>query len=180
MSHPLPSPLSVSLAGKDEARLLLLPDLHVPNSPDIQELILASKLMNSIDHVILLGDTVACYGTDHEYEALADFLTRLGKPYTAVIGNHEFSFEVQDCAGGQYGKIWETGSPETRRRQIAKFKSFFGINESFWYERTAYANFAFLMLDDWNEGVMSKHNLRHEHDAIKELPAGFAPRISSM
>lgn len=172
MSHPLPTPLPVSFAGRDEARFLLLPDLHVPHSPDIQELILASKLMDSIDHVILLGDTVACYGTDYEYAALSEFLSRLGKPYTAVIGNHEFSFEVHDCAGGQYGKVWKTGSPEMRHRQISKFKSFFDIDKSFWCERAVGASFAFCMLDDWDDGVISRHNVQHEHDAIKELPAG--------
>jgi hypothetical protein len=36
MNHPLPTPLPVSFAGRDEAQFLLLPDLHVPHSPDIR------------------------------------------------------------------------------------------------------------------------------------------------
>lgn len=172
MSHPLPTPLAISLVDKTEARILLLPDLHVPHSPDIQERILSSRGMASIDHVILLGDTVACYGTDHEYAALAEFLTRLEKPYSAILGNHEFSFAVHDCAGGHYGMTWETGTPEERRRQIAKFKTFFGIAAPYWRERAAGASFVFYMLDDWDDEAMARHHVQHEHDAIKELPAG--------
>jgi len=170
--HPPPTPLAESLAGKTSARLLLLPDLHVPSSPDILERILASRALKTVDHVVFLGDTVAYYGTDHEYRALADFLARLGKPYTAVIGNHEFSFEVHPPEGGQYGRIWKTGSPESRRDQLDKFADFFGIQESYWMKEAVGARFLHFMLTDWEASVMERRRVKHEHDALKELPPG--------
>lgn len=172
MPHPLPSPLTKSLDDKGKVSLLLLPDLHVPHSPDILERIPRSRLMERLDHVVILGDTVAFYGTDHEYAALGEFLTRLSKPYSAVIGNHEFTFEVHPPEGGQYGKIWKTPSREVRLAQLARFRRFFQIEPDAWCDWGAGAGFLHFMLGDWQESVAARFHVKHEHDSLKELPDG--------
>ncbi|MBI4976687.1 MAG: metallophosphatase family protein [Spirochaetes bacterium] len=167
----LPTPLSASLAGKRNYQLLLLPDIHIPHSPDILERIVNSPVLKTVDHVILLGDTVACYGTDYEYEKLGAFLERSAKPYSVVIGNHEFSFEVHDTKE-TYGRIWRSGSHDLRERQLAKFSSFFGIDRPYWSEQVGPYTYVFFMLPNWDEKTISKHAVIHEHDALKELPEG--------
>lgn len=153
----LPVPINIL---KGNYRVLVLPDLHIPIDMDLKEIILNSTIFKEIDYVILLGDNVACYGNDKEYELLNGFIKRMGKPYSAVNGNHEFMFEVIDSKSENYGSIWKPNDSTGRKVQLEKFYNFFGLKDRYWYEKVADILYIFLTLG------------RPESEKIEILPAG--------
>ena len=108
-STPLPDPNS-------DGQILLLPlsDLHLPKPANA--LILAnSAYLRRMDQVIFLGDMVAGYGTDEEYQAVHDFVTEMDRPFQAICGNHEWFFEVFEETSGLYLQVWTESGLEERR-----------------------------------------------------------------
>jgi predicted phosphodiesterase len=71
----LPSKLKDSIGEKDTFKILILSDLHIPIDMELKEVITSSEILKDIDHVILLGDNVACYGNDEEYRFLNELHT---------------------------------------------------------------------------------------------------------
>lgn len=98
------SPININIL-KNSYKILVLPDLHIPIDMDLKEIILKSEIFKEVNYVILLGDNVACYGNDKEYQLLNEFIKKMQKPYFAVNGNHEFMFEVIKYEDKNYGKI---------------------------------------------------------------------------
>jgi hypothetical protein len=101
-----------------------------------------------MDLVVLLGDLVACYGTDHEYATVVRFLDKVNQPYYAINGNHEFFFELHDEASGNYGRVWKEQSIEQKRAQLDKFRGFFELPELWHVQQNRFGTFIFLGLDD--------------------------------
>jgi len=151
----LPSSIKIL---KNNYKILVLPDLHIPIDMDLKDIILNSDIFKEIDYVILLGDNVACYGNKREYEILNDFIKKMGKPYSAVNGNHEFMFEVIEYEDENYGRIWKSNNAEKRRIQLERFYNFFDLKEKFWFEKVGEILYIFLTIG------------RPESDRIEVLP----------
>ncbi|HIE44119.1 MAG TPA: metallophosphoesterase [Candidatus Omnitrophica bacterium] len=134
-AEKLPSSLKNSIRDKNSYQILALPDLHIPTDMDLKEMILQSRILKEIDHIILLGDNVACYGEEEEYRALNEFLKRLPLSYTALNGNHEFMFRLQKFSSQTYGKVWERNNLIERKLQLERFYTFFQLKEHFWSEK---------------------------------------------
>lgn len=139
----LPSKISV-LSG--DYKILVLPDLHVPIDMDLKEIILNSEVFKGIDYVIFLGDNVACYGNEREYEILNEFIKKMKKPYTVVNGNHEFMFKVIEYGDENYGKVWKPNDEKGRKRQLEKFYNFFDLKEKYWFEKVKEVLYIFLTI----------------------------------
>ncbi len=139
-------PSSMDFLTKRKYKILVLPDLHIPIDMDLKKIILQSDIIKSIDYVILLGDNVACYGNDKEYEFLNEFLKNLKKPYSVVNGNHEFMFEVQEYNSETYGKVWKPSNEENRKKQLEKFYNFFNLRKKFWSEKVDDIVYIFLTI----------------------------------
>ena len=121
----IPSPLP---QNADRLRILPLTDLHLPKPAGA--VITANRaLLDSINYVVLLGDMVSAYATDREYEAVRGFVGNLDKPYTAVVGNHEFHFEEFDEDSGLYGEVWNSADSAEQRANIEKFRHFYGLSD---------------------------------------------------
>ena len=122
---PNPSPLPQN-AGK--LRILPLTDLHLPKPAGA--VITANRaLLDAIDYVVLLGDMVSAYGTDREYAAVREFIDKLDKPYTAVMGNHEWHFEEFREDSGSYGTVWNAADAAEQREKVEKFRRFYGLDD---------------------------------------------------
>ncbi len=121
----IPSPLP---QNADRLRILPLTDLHLPKPAGA--VITANRaLLNSIDYVVLMGDMVSAYATDREYEAVREWIENLDKPYTAVVGNHEFHFEEFNEDSGLYGDVWNSADIAEQRTNIEKFRRFYGLDD---------------------------------------------------
>lgn len=138
-------PSKISVLSKDY-KILVLPDLHIPIDMELKEVILNSDIFKEINYVILLGDNVACYGNDKEYEILNEFIKRMKKPYSAVNGNHEFMFEVVEFDDENYGKIWKPNDEGKRKIQIERFYKFFNLKEKYWCEKVDEILYVFLTI----------------------------------
>ena len=137
-----PSPLP---PNSDRLRILPLTDLHLPKPAG--EIIAANRaLLNSIDYVVLLGDMVSAYGTDREYAAVRAFVEQLRRPYTAVMGNHEWHFEEFHEDSGLYGALWNAASPAEQRAKIEKFRAFYDLNGLWRAYESPLGHFVFLSL----------------------------------
>ncbi|MCM8804135.1 MAG: metallophosphatase family protein [Candidatus Omnitrophica bacterium] len=139
----LPSQIGIL---KEEYKILVLPDLHIPIDMELKEIILNSDIFKSIDYIILLGDNVACYGNDREYEILNEFIKKMGKPYTAINGNHEFMFEVVEYDDKNYGRMWKANDKNKRGIQLERFYNFFNLKEKYWYEKVDEILYIFLTI----------------------------------
>lgn len=131
-------------------RILPLSDLHLPK-PAGAVIINNRKLLDSVDYVVLLGDMVAAYATDREYEAVRAFVENLNKPYTAVTGNHEFHFEEFDEDSGLYGDIWNSADLDEQRANIEKFRRFYGLKDLWRSFDSPLGRFVFCSLDGIGE-----------------------------
>lgn len=146
-----PSSIGKTLKNKENYRILILSDLHIPIDMELKEMVVNSELIKKIDYVILPGDNVACYGNDYEYQMVNKFIEKLNKPYTAVNGNHEFMFKVQKYNSENYGKIWERTDKEERKKQIEKFYNFFHIKTPFWSEKLDDILYIFFTIGDFKK-----------------------------
>jgi hypothetical protein len=147
-----PSPIDIrSTPGRPQQlslRLLPLSDLHLTANPTATELLLKNRdYFERMQHVVLLGDQVACYGTDGEYGALNEFLQRLDRRYSPINGNHEFYFERLEDSSPLYGRSWAEASIEAKQSQLDKFRSFFGLETLWRVEQNELGAFIFLGLN---------------------------------
>lgn len=144
---PFPSPLA---RNAERLRILPLTDLHLPKPAGA--VITANRaLLDSIDTVVLMGDMVSAYATDREYQAVREFVAKLGRPYTAVLGNHEFHFEEFDEDSGLYAQVWNSAAIAEQRANIEKFKRFYGL-ENLWRSfDSPLGRFVFCSLDGVGE-----------------------------
>ena len=134
----------------DKLRILPLTDLHLPKPAGA--IISANRaLLDSIDYVVLMGDMVSAYATDREYEAVREFIGNLGRPYTAVTGNHEFHFEEFDEDSGLYAQIWNSADIEEQRANIEKFQRFYGLENLWRAFGSPLGRFVFLSLNGVGE-----------------------------
>jgi len=149
----LPSKLKDSIGEKDTFKILILSDLHIPIDMELKEVITYSEILKDIDHVILLGDNVACYGNDEEYRFLNEFILKLSKPYSVINGNHEFMFRSYAYGTKEYGKVWEKNEEEGRKEQLEKFRRFFSLKEFYWEEEIEGILYLFLCIGEasWNK-----------------------------
>ncbi len=139
----LPSPFPDS---GETLRILPLSDLHLPKPSSA--LILANQAyLETMDFVVLLGDMVQCYGTDDEYAALNEFIGGLKRPYGAVMGNHEWYFEIFDETSGLYGEVWDEQSGAKKQGQQRKFARFFGFGTLWRAFSHPLGHFVFLSID---------------------------------
>ena len=137
-----PAPLP---RNPDRLRILPLTDLHLPKSAS--HFILENRaLLDSIDYVVLLGDMVSAYGTDREYGAVRDFVEGLGRPYTAVMGNHEWHFEEFHEDSGLYGQVWNAADSAEQRAKIEKFRAFYRLADLWRAFESPLGRFVFLSL----------------------------------
>ncbi len=144
---PAPSPLP---ENADRLRILPLTDLHLPKPAGA--VITANRaLLDGVDYVILLGDMVSAYATDREYEAVREFIENLDKPYTPVVGNHEFHFEEFDEDSGLYGDIWNSADIHEQRANIEKFRRFYGLKDLWRAFDSPLGRFVFCSLDGIGE-----------------------------
>ena len=152
LPSPLSSPLTSVLPPLHDAqtlKLLPLSDLHIPANPTAMKLILDNReYLERMDYLVLLGDLCACYGTDHEYRAVNNFITALHKPYTAINGNHEYVFEVHELESAQYSKIWREQAIQKKAEQLRKFLHFFEFGSLWRSYQNALGYFIFLGIDD--------------------------------
>jgi 3',5'-cyclic AMP phosphodiesterase CpdA len=170
-------PVKISaLPAKHSLRILLLPDLHIPASPEHHRLLLDSRaFLEEHDWVVLLGDVTAYYGTVREYDAVRAFIHELDRPYGVVNGNHEFFFGEVVEDSGEYGVRWTAGSAQAQRAQISRFERFYG-NES-QFDAGSYGHCAFCLLGIDSIGPEDQALLSKEHDSwFADVLAQFEDR----
>ncbi len=128
MFQPATYPPSPLPQNADRLRILPLTDLHLPKPAGA--IITANRaLLESVDYVVLLGDMVSAYGTDREYQAAREFVADLDKPYTAVMGNHEWHFEEFHEDSGLYSAVWNAADQAEQRAKIEKFRRFYDLTD---------------------------------------------------
>lgn len=133
---------------RDLLKLLPLSDLHLTACPSAtQKIVSNAAYFAQMDHLVLLGDMVGAYGTDGEYYELSKFIRDVGKPYSAINGNHEFYFRVHHENSKNYKRLWTEGTPREKSFQLEKFKGFFGLENLWRIERNELGAFIFLGLD---------------------------------
>jgi len=164
-----PSSLEGTLKNKNTYRILILSDLHIPIDMELKEMIINSEIIKKIDYVILLGDNVACYGNNYEYEMLNEFIKKLKKPYTAINGNHEFMFEVHEYGSENYGRIWKRAGKEERKKQLEKFCTFFNLKTPFWSEKLGSILYVFFLIGDYKKEKIEVLPEGSEEFFIKEI-----------
>lgn len=170
-------PLKISaLPAKHSLRILVLPDLHIPSSPDHLRLLLDNRsFLEEHDWVVLLGDVTANYGTPGEYDAVRAFIHELDRPYGVVNGNHEFFFTQVADDSSEYGVQWTAGSPQSQRAQISRFERFYGNDSQF--DAGCYGHAAFCLLGIDSIGPDDQALLSEEHEAwFADVLRRFADR----
>ena len=148
-----PSPLP---QNAERLRILPLTDLHLPK-PASQFISDNRALLDSMDYVVLLGDMVSAYGTDREYAAAREFVQSLGRPYTAVMGNHEWHFEEFHEDSGLYGAVWNAAPEQEQRAKIEKFRQFYGLRDLWRASDSPLGHFVFLSLygvGEWKQETL--------------------------
>ena len=130
----------------EKLRILPLTDLHLPK-PSGAVITANRALLDTLDFVVLMGDMVSAYATDREYEAVREFVGNLDKPYTAVVGNHEFHFEEFDETSGLYAQVWNSADIPEQRANIEKFQRFYGLKDLWRAFDTPLGRFVFCSLD---------------------------------
>ncbi len=150
MFQPVSSTPSPLPQNADRLRILPLTDLHLPK-PAGAVISANRKLLDGMDYVVLMGDMVSAYATDREYEAVREFIAKLGRPYTAVVGNHEFHFEEFDEDSGLYAQIWNSADIAEQRANIEKFKRFYGLEKLWRAFNSPLGRFVFCSLDGIGE-----------------------------
>jgi hypothetical protein len=170
-------PLKISaLPVKHSLRILVLPDLHIPSSPEHLRLLLDNRaFLEEHDWVVLLGDVTANYGTPGEYDAVRAFIHELDRPYGVVNGNHEFFFTQVADDSNEYGVRWTAGSPQSQRAQISRFERFYGNDSHF--DAGCYGHAAFCLLGIDSIGPEDQALLSEEHEAwFADVLRRFADR----
>ena len=158
-----PSPISPSPLPQNPDRLIVLPfsDLHLPK-PQAPVILANCEYLDRADFVVFLGDMVRCYATPREYDAVRDFVSKLGRPFTAVAGNHEWFFASEDDDSPLYGETWEAASEDEARAKLDAFQNFWRL-ESLWRAfDSPLGRFVFLSLDcvgHWKQEVLSDAQL---------------------
>lgn len=143
---PVSIPPSALPQNSDRLTVLPLSDLHLPK-PAARIILENRAYLDRMDYVVLLGDMVRCYGTDTEYEAVRGFIGGLGRPYTAVSGNHEWYFEAFEEDSGIYGEVWAEAPDGQQRASLAKFQRFYGVDSLWRSHSSPLGHFVFLSLD---------------------------------
>ena len=164
------SPIPSTLPPNSELlRVLPLTDLHLPKPAGA--VITANRaLLNSVDYVVLMGDMVSAYATDREYEAAREFIGKLNKPYTAVVGNHEFHFEEFDENSGLYGEVWNSADIAEQRANVEKFQRFYGLEQLWRAFDAPLGRFVFCSLDgigEWKQETLSDEQSRWLTEQIR-------------
>ena len=158
--------------------ILILPDLHIPSAGQRQKQLLLDnrQFLDHHDWVVLLGDVTNCYGTPLEYRHVDRFIEALGRPYSVVNGNHEFTFSPMIDGDSDFGKKWEHGTPEEQRAQLERFNHFYGIDSCYQSARHPLAGFTLLGLDaigpDDSAVMSDEHQNWFEQSLVemRELP----------
>jgi hypothetical protein len=141
-----PYPASSLPEAQDKLVILPLTDLHLPKASS-KTIVSNQKYLERADFVVLLGDMVSCYATETEYIFVGDFIRSMGRPYTAVCGNHDWYYEVYQEDDAEYGVIWNRGSVQKQRDALEEFKHFYGV-ESLWRSfSNSLGHFVFLSLN---------------------------------
>jgi hypothetical protein len=169
----VPSPLAVP-PDAESFNILPLSDLHLPSDLESARRVLHNQTyLRRMNHVLLLGDMCATYGTNREYSQLDKFVRQLERPYSAVNGNHEFYFEVIEEDEPQAHHTWQEQGPEGKTRQLQKFMDFFGYDSLWRATHTHLGSFIFLGLDDVeNHKVenLSDRQLRFLEEQVRVAP----------
>ena len=91
--------------------------------------------------VVLLGDICEHFGTVEEYAYAKKFLSQLNKPFSPVVGNHEYIYE--DNVPGKYVKA----SYSSRKKKLQRFRETFSLQEVFYSKRVEFYLLIFLSTD---------------------------------
>ncbi len=133
---------TTSSTQKDYHRIVILSDAHYPSKLSAAEdsvgrqTKINNKLKtindingwNDVDLVVFLGDIVEKLGNAEDYSKAKEFVDKLTKPKTLIVGNHEFMYEDYLTTNGKL----KWASPELRAAKLERFKNAFRLNDLYY------------------------------------------------
>jgi 3',5'-cyclic-AMP phosphodiesterase len=164
-------------------RIVLLSDTHLPvktfNDKDKQKqdkIITAKNAVlddinnwQDVGEIEVLGDVVGDTGTDEEYAYAKNYFSKLHKPLSFIVGNHDYIYRDQPSASGHY----VMADPQSRAIKLDKFKKTFGLSELFYTKKVEGYLLVFLSADSldskylteispkqlsWLKGILKKNS----------------------
>lgn len=162
-------------------RIVLLSDTHLPTKTfnvkdkDKEERIISAKNkviedVNSwqdVGEIAVLGDVVGDTGTDKEYAYAKEFFSKLHKPISFIVGNHDYIYQDNPSSSGRYVK----GDANSRLLKLAKFKKTFGLSQLFYEQKVQGYLLVFLSVDSLYSpylAQMSSEELSWLKDTLKK------------
>lgn len=107
--------------------LVVLGDPHLPGKNiKVKERVL--ETINSwvdVEMVVAVGDICERYGNRDEYAAATQFFDKLKKPFSAIVGNHDYLYDDEPSSTGRVQK----GTYATRQAKLEKFRKTFRLSK---------------------------------------------------
>ncbi len=146
-----------SSKGLDYHRIVLLGDPHLPvrysRNPDLakQERIIQAKKnvikdineWDDVHHITVLGDIVAQFGNEEEYDYAKQFFGQVNKEISFIVGNHDYTYEDYHSAEDKLIRA----NAYSQQSKLDYFKETFGLTELYYSKKIGRYNLIFLSPD---------------------------------
>ena len=162
------SPLWPGSEGEYQ-RIVVLSDAHLPVRPEVTDPARRQRIISAKDKVIedinswkdvrqiaVIGDLVAGFGTDQERAYAAQYFSRLDRPLSIVLGNHDYIYEDSLSRFGSRVR----GDASLRETKIRKFRETFKLNEVFYSQHAGRYFLVYLSTDSLDSGQLTQMSER--------------------
>ncbi len=145
---------TASAADKGYTHIAVLSDLHLPGRilPEKEKAIETLNTWNDLDMVAVLGDICEDHGSIEEYAFAKQFLEKLKKPFSPIVGNHEYIYyDINPFNPKEKiakGKHVVAASGTARRGKLKRFKEAFLLPEIYYTKKVDPYLLVFLSTDD--------------------------------
>ena len=146
-------------------RIVVLSDVHLPVRPEVTDPARRQRIIAAKDKVVedinswkdvlqiaVIGDLAAGFGTDQERAYAAQYFSRLDKPLSIVLGNHDYIYEDTLSRFGTRVR----GDASLRETKIRKFRETFSLNEVYYSRQVGRYLLVFLSTDSLDSGQLTQ------------------------
>jgi hypothetical protein len=144
---------TIPAADKGYTHVAVLSDLHLPGRivEKKEKAIETLNTWSDLDMVVLLGDICQDHGSVEEYAFAKQFLSKLKKPYSPIVGNHEYIYyDINPFNPKEkiaQGKHVVAASATARRAKLKRFRETFSLPEIYYTKRAGPYLLVFLSVD---------------------------------
>jgi len=140
-------------SDKEYQRIVIIGDPHLPgeNITGKENLVKDINSWSDVDVVVAIGDICEDTGSRDEYSYAKQFFSKVVKPVSFIVGNHDYIYADLKSSRGKRIK----GSPGTREAALQLFKQTFGLPSVYYSKKVGKYLLVFLSPDDLQSNYLT-------------------------